>query len=92
MTPSQQAKNTDLSTDRKTDMSLQSQLNNAAFSQIAQTHAAMKTATANIRSSMEQYVFQRLMNCRPCLDDMTDDQKKNFDNDIIETFKHREWI
>jgi hypothetical protein len=73
-------------------MSLQSQLNNAAFSQLPQVYAAMKLASGYLLGSMEQYTFDRLMKCSPCLDDMNEAQKTELDNDIIKTFRYREWI
>lgn len=73
-------------------MSIQAQLNHEAFIQLPKTYAAMKNATGNILGSMEQTTISKLMNCSPCLDDMTDQQKEKLDSDMIELFKHKEWI
>ena len=73
-------------------MSIQAQLNQQAFAQLNQTHASMKAAERNIRGSMEQIALRALSNCKPCLDDMTQDQKNALDEIIVETFKHRDYI
>jgi hypothetical protein len=73
-------------------MSLQSQLNNDAFSKLPKTFAEMQKATGNIKGSMEQYVFNQLMNCSPCLDNMNDNQINLLDEKIIKVFAYREWI
>lgn len=73
-------------------MSTQAKLNQEAFSQLPKTYAEIKNATGNIRGSMEQTTISKLMNCSPCLDDMTDQQKEKIDSDMIELFKHKEWI
>lgn len=73
-------------------MSIQAQLNHAAFIQLSKTYSAMKNATGNIRGSMEQTTISKLMNCSPCLNYMTDQQKEKLDSDMIKLFKHKEWI
>lgn len=74
-------------------MSLQSQLNKAAFEQLQLTYAAMKTAeNGNILGSMEQITLRELSNCSPCLDDMNQDQKNALDEKIIDIFKSRDYI
>ncbi len=73
-------------------MSLQSQLNKAAFEQLDKTYAEMKTAQRNVLGSMEQIALRELSNCRPCLDEMSQNQKNTLDEKIIDIFKSREYI
>ncbi len=74
-------------------MSMQSQLNKAAFEQLKYTFSAMQSAeNGSIRGSMEQITLRELSNCRPCLDDMTSEQKNALDTKIVEIFRAREYI
>lgn len=71
-------------------MSLQSQLNKAAFEQLSKSYSAINNAkNGNVRGSMEQITLRELSNCRPCLDDMTQEQKDMLDSSIIDIFNFR---
>lgn len=74
-------------------MSIQSALNNAAFEQLPETYKAIKKAKdGHIRGTMEQYALNKIMNCTPCLDDMSEEQKIRLDEKIVLGFIERELL
>lgn len=77
---------------RRNKVSIQAQLNKAAFQQLCKTYEVMQTAQGAVLGSMEQIALRELSNCRPCLDNMTQVQKHMLDEKVIAIYTYREYI
>lgn len=67
-------------------MSIQSQLNNDALAMLPQTFSAIKQAKQFESDQMQSLALRLICNSSPCLDDMSENQLKDFDQDLMERF------
>ena len=70
-------------------MGLQSILNQEAFEMLEKTWEAMKKADSFDRSQLEAIALKRILNCSPCLEKMTDEQRQKLDNEIVDYFEYQ---
>lgn len=73
-------------------MSIQSELNNAALEQLPKILNLIANADRFERDQIIDYTLRQLMQCNPCLDDMTLEQKSEFENNLIALFKEKGWV
>jgi hypothetical protein len=74
-------------------MSIQSSLNNQAFTQLPLTYAAIRRpGSAQTRGNIEAIALRHIERCSPALDDMSAEQKFELDQAIVDELLYKEHV
>jgi len=73
-------------------MSIQNLLNNQALAKLPQITSLIANADFFEANQMRCRALKDISNSKIAIDDMTDAQLKEFENEIIDTFNHFNWI
>ena len=73
-------------------MSLQSALNQDAINMLPKTKAAIEAAESFEANQMECLAIRVICDTYPCLVDKNQNQLKDFDFEMINRFKHYNWM
>lgn len=73
-------------------MSIQSKLNNEALKMLPLMHKAINEANGFEYNQMYSSAIRQILNLNPCLDDMTEEEVRRFDQETIDGWKRMGWI
>lgn len=77
----------------KTDyMTNQSQLNKESLAKLSKVAKLISNVEKFEANQMEQAVLRAMMNSRIAFDSMTSQEQEEFENNLIESFKEKNWI